>query len=333
MGKLGTTEDFKNKIFNKFNGKVEILSEYLGGTESIKFVYHCEKHGDTYSSINAKNISSNKTFQPCTKCMAENKRKRNYDPDVFLKEMSDIAKSNDGKLLSDKWVKSKHKYLFKCVSPEHPVFELSHDALVNSKRSWCPYCAGRYGDFNSEIQKIVKDNGGELITEYNKMTEHVKVRCIKHDYVWDILPLNIKKGRWCYICHMSYSEKVPYNLLIDNGYTVKPQFGFDDLKGGNGQKLKYDFAVLNGDKIICLVEIDDNEHRHNHSGLSKRSRQRVEAQARDAVKTKYCTDNNIHLIRVDIDTYSKYYKDKKLYRDYMVDNLLDQIREVDNGAK
>ena len=51
-----TTEQFKEDVFKKHGDKVEILSEYLGDTKPIDILYHCEKHGDVYKTLNAKNI-------------------------------------------------------------------------------------------------------------------------------------------------------------------------------------------------------------------------------------------------------------------------------------
>lgn len=326
MSKRATTSEFKDKIYNKYDGKVEILGEYNGGLESIDFVYHCDKHGDKYSTMNAKNISSNKTFQPCEDCMRENKRHRNITPDELLSELSNKAKSYGGKLLDYKWVKSKHKYKFKCKNESHPIFEATHDAIMGSKQTWCPYCAGRLGNFQTEIEDIIKLKDGELLSEYKTVYEHVAVKCNKHNYIWEITPSNLKKGRWCYICEMPYSEKVAYDLLIENGYSVIPQYALEDLLGANGQKLRFDFAVSK-DSWFGLVEIDDNEHRYTYSGSSLRSKQRIEAQQRDLLKDEYCKNNGINLLRVDIDTYSKYYKSETLYKLYLYENLILRLLE------
>jgi hypothetical protein len=326
MALRATTQEFKDKIYNKYNGKVEILGEYNGGLKSIDFVYHCEKHGDKYSTMKAKNISSNKTFQPCDECMKENKRHRHMTPDELLSELSQKAKSYGGKLLDYKWVKSKHKYKFKCNNESHPIFEATHDSVTGNKQAWCPYCAGRLGDFQTEIEEIVKSKDGMLLSEYKMAYEYVAVKCNKHDYVWEITPANLRKGRWCYICDMPYSEKVAYDLLIENGYTVTPQYGFEDLLGTNGQKLRFDFAVSKG-SLFALVEIDDNEHRYTFSDTSVRGKQRIEAQQRDIVKDEYCKNKSINLIRVDIDTYSKYYKSESMYKLYLYENLIIRLLE------
>ena len=54
--KTKTTEWFKQKVKEYHGDKVEVLSEYLGSEKPIKILYHCEKHGDTEKTINAKNV-------------------------------------------------------------------------------------------------------------------------------------------------------------------------------------------------------------------------------------------------------------------------------------
>lgn len=67
--KRRTTEELKEQVKEKHGDKVEILSEYLGGTKPINILYHCEKHGDV-STINAKNIFI-PSFNPCKQCASE----------------------------------------------------------------------------------------------------------------------------------------------------------------------------------------------------------------------------------------------------------------------
>ena len=72
--KTKTTEWFKQKVKEYHGDKVEVLSEYLGSEKPIKILYHCEKHGDTEKTINAKNVCK-PYFLPCKQCQSENKSK------------------------------------------------------------------------------------------------------------------------------------------------------------------------------------------------------------------------------------------------------------------
>jgi hypothetical protein len=123
------------------------------------------------------------------------------------------------------------------------------------------------------------------------------------------LPLNIKKGRWCPICSLPFSEKVVWDYLLDHKINTDVQYKFDNLQGNNGTFLKYDFAIFDKNNCLyCLIEIDDCEHRYN-----TKQEYRIKARERDRIKDKYCLSNNIRLYRIPYEyknktvTYEEYY--------------------------
>ena len=319
--KLQSTETYKQKVFAKRGDKVEILSEYLGGTEPIDFVYHCEKHGDTYKTLNAKNILA-KCFQPCKQCDLELKSHKAKiairDKNGQLKRLQEYCKSMGGKLISTKWTIAKDLYEIDCGIEGHPNFWSNADSLMN-KPQWCPTCSGRDGDFQKEMEDIVSNKNGTLLGKYQGASIHIPVKCNEHNYIWDIMPLNLRKGRWCPVCNLPYSEKVPYDYFVNNNYNIKVQFGFDDLKGENNELLRFDFAVFDGNNVLLgLVEIDDEEHRYNHT-----QPRRVKARQRDREKDQYCTDHDIPLLRIEYYNGRKEFQDYDWYYDYIDEQLKD----------
>jgi len=328
--KLQSTDIYKQKVFAKRGDKVEILSEYLGGTEPIDFVYHCEKHGDTYKTLNAKNVLAS-CFQPCKKCDIELKSLKASlaikDKGYQFRRLQEYCRSMGGELISKEWTIAKDLYEVDCKVEGHPNFFANADGLLN-KPSWCPACAGRTGDFEKEITDIINSKNGTLLSSYTLSTEHVSIKCNIHNYIWPMMPLNIKKGRWCPICNLVYSEKVPYDYLVDNypNYNIRVQYTFDDLMGENGEHLKYDFGILDNDnKLLGLVEIDDEEHRYNHT-----QPRRVRARERDHIKDKYCEDNNIPLFRLDYYNGRKIFQDKDWYYNYIHTNLNEFLNYIIN---
>lgn len=278
----------------------------------IDIVYHCEKHGDTYTTINAKNICRS-SFLPCKKCQSINKSnsspRQKKNKDFYYNRLKKYCESRGGKLLSDKWITAKTYYQFKCGNPNHPIFTTTADALFSGGH-WCPYCSGRAGNFEDEIKNIVESKNGELLTKYHNQYTHVKVRCKKHDYIWDVFPLNLKKGKWCPICSLPFSEKVVWDYLSNHRLNVQVQYTFADLIGKNKELLKYDFAILNNDNNLeYLIEVDDCEHWYKH-----KQPRRVEAKKRDIMKNDYCKLHNIPLFRMIYPfnktkvTYDEYYK-------------------------
>jgi hypothetical protein len=200
-------------------------------------------------------------------------------------------------LISTKWIKSKSLYEIECK--EGHKFSNSADKIMNSNQ-WCPYCYGRKGDFAQDMEDIAKSKGGTVLGKYINANTHIKVRCEIHDYEWDIMPLNINKGRWCPVCNMVFSEKVVYDYLKANNFNFAIQYTFDKLRSDKGELLRYDFAVLNdNDELDYLFEVDGDSHDYDEA-----------TKCSDKLKNNYCKLNKIKLLRMT------YYNNKKEFKDY-----------------
>lgn len=325
-GKSLTTEQFKEKVYNKHGKKVEILGEYIKSTIPISFVYHCDVHGDTIKSINAKNILMN-CFQPCKLCnsIIMSNKQSSQDKNVNYNRLLTYVNVKGGVLYTEKWDKAKSIYEIHCGNPEHPHFFSNADKLLNSKQ-WCPYCCGRKGDFEKEIEKIINDKNGKLLTSYNNSNTHVKVLCNTHNYKWDVLPLNIKKGRWCPVCNLPYSEKVAYDYLVHNDFKIRVQYKFNDLAGENNELLKFDFGIVDeNENLLGLIEVDDSEHYFN----TKHDR-RIKARLRDKRKDEYCNLNNIKLFRLKYENNNDNFQDYNWYYEYIHKNLINYLNIIKN---
>lgn len=313
-----STEEFKEKVYNRFGNDVEILSEYNGGTNPIDILYHCKKHGDIYKTIHSKNIFG-KQFQPCKKCNHEIKSEKSKnakfnDKEYHYNKLKEKIELQGGKLITKQWTKAKDNYEIICDKGH--TFITTADC-INSKNQWCPYCSGRKGNFEEEIKEIIKNKNGELLSSYVSSRTHVKVKCNIHNYTWSIMPLNIKKGRWCPICNLPYAEKIVYNYLHNNNYKFDVQYTFDNLKSENNELLRFDFVIFdNNDNIKYLLEIDDEEHRYHH--IQPR---RVKAKERDELKNKYCEKNNIHLFRMEY-KHNNTYLNESWYYNFIKKNII-----------
>lgn len=325
--RIRTTEQFKEDVHKKHGNKVEIMSEYIGQTKPINILYHCDKHGYIYKTINAKNIFG-KSFQPCKQCDLESKSKsgksRSMNKDYQYNRLKTYCEEMGGKLISTKWTTARDVYEVHCSNPEHPNFFSSDDSIMN-KTQWCPYCCGRKGDFNTKYKNIIESKNGIMLSEYIDGHTHIRVKCNKDNYEWDIYPSNIQKGRWCPVCNLPFSEKVPYDYLMNNQYKFEIQYSFKDLIGDTNELLKFDFALFHKNKLVGLLEIDDEEHRHNHTQL-----RRVKARERDELKNKYCEEKGIPLYRMYYHT--KWAKEKgyQWYYDYINKDLANFLTMIYN---
>ena len=294
-------ERYLQKVTDTYGGKVEILSEFLGKERPITICYHCDEHGDTVKTMVAKNVF-NANFSPCKQCSslrrsASLSKGQSMSKQELFDRLSEYCESRGGSVLETEWMTSKSVYHFKCNNPEHPPFTSTADSLLSGNH-WCPRCSGRVSDFKGKYEKIVKELGGEIIVGYRKGNIPMRVKCIKHNYEWDILPSNLNKRRWCPICNLGDSEKVVWDWYHDHNIKCDAQYTFENFVGEDNNAYRFDFAVFdNDDSLKYLLEIDDETHRGSSDKYARVRRS-------DALKDKYCEDNNIQLFRIPI-SYSK----------------------------
>ena len=311
-------QKYLDKVKEKYGDKVELLSEFQGKERKITICYHCEKHGGTTKEMVAKNVF-NRNFCPCKECSSEKRAEsevighRMTKEDLY-KRLADYCSSRGGTVVETEWTKAKSMYHFKCDNPEHPIFESTADSLFAGKH-WCPWCSGRKGNFVSDMETIVKSKNGKMLGKYVNASTPVRVKCLEHDFEWDISLNNLHKGRWCPICNMGLSEKAVWDWYKERDINIIPQYTFDDLVGDLNNKYRFDFAIMSDDnKLQYLLEIDDETHRGN-------SKKYAHIRQSDNLKNQYCKDHNINLVRIPI-SYSKLrVMPEEWYRDFISEKL------------
>ena len=308
-------EEFEKKVFDKHGNDVKVMGTFNGMGNPVTIKCYCGKHGWSEKTINAKNIFA-KSFTLCKNCAYSNRGSYTKSSDCFRK-LKEYCETKGGKLISTKWVKSKSLYRVKCENSEHPVFENSADKLMNSNQ-WCPYCCGRKGDFENEIRDIVHSKNGELLSEYTNALTHVKVKCKEHNFIWDIYPFNIKKGRWCPVCNMGYGEKVVYDYLTNEKIKFVPQALLDNKLGKDGVPYRFDFGIFDKkDNIDAVIEVDGEYHQRELDTLEK-----------DRIKDNYCKSLGVKMFRlVEYKETDKRFLDYDWYYSYIEQNLKDFIKE------
>lgn len=105
---------------------------------------------------------------------------------------------------------------------------------------------------------------------------------------------NLKKGNTVSCgCVRSYGETVIAKILQENNILFKREKSFDDCYINNG-KARFDFYVDNQ----YVIEFDGKQHFQSYNTGWNTEENLIEVQQSDAIKNKYCIDNNIPLIRI-----------------------------------
>lgn len=126
--RLGKAYSEVLKIASEFRGKLVSKLESDMFKSKIPIEWECEKK----HSFSRKLFSVKYNKQWCSIC--ENLRK--------YQELSDIASSRGGKLLSSEFTKLQHNYLWEC---KHNHTWVASGANVKHRLSWCPTCVVKKG--------------------------------------------------------------------------------------------------------------------------------------------------------------------------------------------
>ncbi len=118
-----------------------------------------------------------------------------YSPDK-LEALRSLAAPFEGELVSESYLGSKHKYIWKC-SAGH-LFE-SLPANV-SKGQWCPECAGNKRLEIGALHELANSRGGMLIaTKYTRNSDKLEWQCACGN-IWTARVRDIRRGHWCPVC-------------------------------------------------------------------------------------------------------------------------------------
>lgn len=203
------------------------------------------------------------------------------------------------KVHGDKYDYSEIEYInsrsnVKIICKVHGEFE--QKAGTHLKGSGCKEC---YDDSmrssTSEFINRAKEVHGDIydytLVKYHNSLSKVDIICQDHG-IFKQSPSNHLKGRGCSKCKMSSGEKLIYDYLTENKIEFQSQKTFNDCKYKS--KLRFDFFIPNKNIVI---EYDGEFHfipiKHWGNEENLKYRQKL-----DKIKTKFCKDNNIELLRI-----------------------------------
>lgn len=156
----------------------------------------------------------------------------------------------------------------------------------------CNLC--RIPSYNDKINILVDTHKGlydySLIKEDFKTTDIIPIICKKHGLFQQNYHLHYYKKCGCPKCNSSKGELLVEEFLKSNNIEYKSQYRF---KGCRYLKpLPFDFYLP---KYNICIEFDGEQHFKQ----SKRFKGKLEdIQYKDQIKTKYCIENIIKLIRI-----------------------------------
>lgn len=216
----------------------------------------------------------------------------------FLLEEYDFLSEED-----KKWFDRRRNYTF-----EKWAKAVAKD-IVSEEHTWDDYCEIMDIDFKiyfktlGEYSLAIKYWGGYRNKVYVK---HNSKKC-GHYKFW-VSPISLVSNKVCCpICKESLGEVKVRTFLVNNKIKFIPEYSFDDLRGKNNRKLRFDFGIFDkNNNLTSLIEFDGTYHYK----VYKRSTAENLAgqQYRDELKNQYCKDNNIKLLRIPYWEYQNIYE-------------------------
>ena len=155
--------------------------------------------------------------------------------------------------------------------------------------------------FTKDWSNYVSETGVKMIKplyQNNKQQWIWECVCPLCGKSFEALPIKIFNNHTtsCGCKRLSSGERVIETILNKTGFDYIKQYSFDDCK--YKYKLKFDFAIFSDNHLLFLIEYDGIQHFKPVSIFGGKDAF-VETQIRDNIKTDYCNQNNISLLRLN----------------------------------
>ena len=178
-------------------------------------------------------------------------------------------------------------------------WETTPNTLLNGHG--CPKCVGKIKNktteyFINELKEINDDI--EIIGEYKGNNIKIKCKCKKDNFEWETTPSSLLSGTGCPKCSESKGEKRVAKYLDSKNIDYERQYKFDYCR--SKKELPFDFYIPS---LNIAIEYDGEDHymifkRNKNESYEEAIDRFIGRKVKDTIKTIYCKENNIKLIRI-----------------------------------
>jgi len=281
MRKL-TTQEFISKAQSIHGDKYNYsFVNYINARTKIKII--CKVHG-----VFEQKADGHLQGNGCPKCFGN----RKHTTESFITKANQIH-NNKYDYSTINYINMRTKITIICK--HHGTFKQTPHTHL--KGHGCPKCYFdnerlSFSHFLLEANKIHNNKYNYVKDTYINMSTKVLIKCPTHG-IFEQFPYSHLKGHGCPICKESHGEKKIRNYLKENNIKFESQKTFSDCRGKKNP-LPFDFYLSD---CNILIEYDGRHHYESikYFGGDERLQQ---TQNNDKIKTEYCKQNNIQLIRI-----------------------------------
>lgn len=297
-------EYFISEVHKKFPGRFD-LSGINYVNQKSRVTVKCLKHGP-FSALAGKILLG----QGCKKCryekMAETRTTKFKD---FILKANKIYGTSLYDYSESNYVNMNTKIKIKCLKHGVYFYQEPSKHLIGTG---CEHCEMESRiksrtmtteEFIVRAREIHGNKYGYSKTQYKHHSVPVNIICKKHGEFLQ-KPIKHLSGHGCPICKTSSGEREIHGFLEKNLYNFRTQYKFFDC--ANINLLRFDFAILDNNKVKCLIEYQGRQHYEPvdyFGGLEGLKNTRL----RDKIKYNYCKEHNIPLYYI---TYKDNIEDK-----------------------
>ena len=270
------------------NPTVEVVEEYINARTPI--LHHCLVHDVFWKTLPSRALMG----AGCNKCKEERFHKTRCK--THEQYVDEVFKINPDIVVTGTYINARTPIEHYCK--QHGVAWMSYPDNI-LRGIGCKQCGNEkiknkniklHDEYVKELNMINPDI--EVVGEYMGANTSILHKCKIDGHMWNAKPANILSGKGCPCCVESHGERYIRQWLQEHNIIYSYQKIFDDCK--NKRPLPFDFYIP--EYNVC-IEYDGEQHfkKVDHFGGEVGLKQR---QYNDNIKTSYCKNHNIHLLRI-----------------------------------
>ena len=284
------------RLFIETNSECELLSDDIINMKS-DIILLCPCGNEFKTNMDLFKV---KTYKYCNDCSLKmrNENNRLKGQERFLDYLK-YSRNEEYTLLSS-YKTNRDKVLLYHMKCGNTWFVKPNNVISSHQK--CPHChtLNNIKHTQEEIEQMVKTLVGTKYTVlgvYEGINSKIQMRHNECGHIWNVSPKHfIHNNSRCPVCASSKGESRIRGYLTMKKIKFLEEYTFDDCRNcKTNAVLRFDFAILNGSKLQCLIEYDGEQH---YIGWRGKSGSLYEIQRRDGIKNQYCKQNNIKLIRI-----------------------------------
>lgn len=260
------------------NSNIEVIGTYVDANTPIE--HKCKIDGYIWKTSPGNILYGT----GCPKCSGNMKKSHSQ----YLKEVFSVNPKIE---VIDTYINAKTPILHKCKIDKHEWNASPYSILSGNG---CPKCAKNIKKTHEQYMEELKivNPDIDVIEKYINANTPILHKCNIDKHEWMAIPSTMLSYGSCPVCKETCGERLIRQWLESRGIKYKFQHRFDDCKDVNC--LPFDFYLPD---YNIAIEYDGVQH-YKSIDFFGGEETFIYTKKHDNIKTEYCKNNNIKLLRI-----------------------------------